>query len=134
VVSNLSKLDFSASLIKLISSFLTNREFCVSVEGEMSTPRLMQAGVSQGSVLSPTLFNMYINNAPQTICAHLPLFANDTCLYVAESKEGYVLRKLQRGLNSMSEWSKRCNIKINNTRHKGSTSLSQSDRLSLFLQ
>jgi retron-type reverse transcriptase len=62
----LSKLEFSTSLIKLIGSSLSQRKFRVSVEGEMSTPRVMQTGVPQGSVLSPTLFNMYINDAPQT--------------------------------------------------------------------
>jgi hypothetical protein len=61
---NLSKVEFSASLIKLISYFLSNRKFSVSVKGEMSTPRIMQAGISQGSVLSPTLFHMYINYTP----------------------------------------------------------------------
>jgi hypothetical protein len=35
----LSKMHFSISLIKLISSFLSNRKFRVSDEGEMSTPR-----------------------------------------------------------------------------------------------
>jgi hypothetical protein len=54
----LSKLEFSTSLIKLIGSFLSQRKFRVSVEGEMLTPRVMQAGVPQGTVLSPTLFNM----------------------------------------------------------------------------
>jgi hypothetical protein len=34
----LSKMDFSASLIKLISSFLSNKKFSVPVEDEMSTP------------------------------------------------------------------------------------------------
>jgi hypothetical protein len=41
----LSKLQFSTNLIKLISSFLSQRNYRVSVEGEMSTPRYMQAGV-----------------------------------------------------------------------------------------
>jgi retron-type reverse transcriptase len=59
----LSKLEFSTNIIKLLSSFLSQRNFKVSVEGVMSTPREMQAGVPQGSVLSPTLFNMYINDA-----------------------------------------------------------------------
>jgi hypothetical protein len=54
----LSKLEFSKSLTKLIGSFLSERKFRVSVEGELSTPREMQAGVPQGSVLSPTLFNL----------------------------------------------------------------------------
>jgi hypothetical protein len=56
---NLSKLEFSARIIKLISSFLSNRKFRVSVKGEKSTPREIQAGVPQGSVLSPTLYSIY---------------------------------------------------------------------------
>jgi hypothetical protein len=51
----LSKLNSSIRIIKLISSFLLQQKFRVSAEGEMSTPRCMQAGVPQGSDLSPTL-------------------------------------------------------------------------------
>jgi hypothetical protein len=57
----LLKLKFSTSLIKLIGSFLSQRKFKISVEGEMSTLRVVQAGVPQGLVLYPTPFNMYIN-------------------------------------------------------------------------
>jgi hypothetical protein len=80
----------------------------------MSTPREMKAGVPQGSVLSPILYNFYINDSPppQTICVNLALFSDDTCLYVTELKEGYILRKLQRCLNSMAARCERWNIKI----------------------
>jgi hypothetical protein len=61
----LSKLEFSVTMIKLISSFLSQRKFILSVEGEMSTAREMQAGVPQGSVLPPTLCSMYINHTPK---------------------------------------------------------------------
>jgi hypothetical protein len=54
----LFKSEFPISLIKLIGSFLSQREFRVSVEGEMSTARVMQAGVQQVSVLS-LLFSIF---------------------------------------------------------------------------
>jgi hypothetical protein len=55
----LSKLEFSTSLIKLISSFFTQRELSVSVKGEK-----VQEGVPHGSVLSSELYSMYINDTP----------------------------------------------------------------------
>jgi hypothetical protein len=84
----LSKLECSTSLIKLISSFLSQRKFIVSVEREMSTPREMRAGLPQSSVLSPTLYNMYIrvNYAPQAPDVYLALFADDSCLYATDRK------------------------------------------------
>jgi hypothetical protein len=61
----------------------------------------MQAGVPEGSVLFLTLG------------VNLTLFADDTCLYETERTEVYVLRKVQRGLNSMSAWCERWYIKTN---------------------
>jgi hypothetical protein len=85
----LLKLEFSINLIKLLGSFLSQRKFRVSVKGEMSTPRVIKAGVPQGSVLSPTLFKIYINDAPQTRSFHLALFADDSCLYATDRRGGF---------------------------------------------
>jgi hypothetical protein len=109
----LSKLQFATNLIKLINSYLTNRKFRVSVEGELYTPREIQAGVPQGSVLAPTRYSLYINDTPRTQGVHLALFADDTCLYATDRRESYVLRKLQRGLNAREEWCEKWNIEIN---------------------
>jgi hypothetical protein len=80
----LSKMHFLTSFIKLISSFLSNRKFRVSVEGEMSTPREIKAGVPQGSVLSPPLYSLSINDAAQSPGVYLALFADDTCIYCTD--------------------------------------------------
>jgi hypothetical protein len=79
----------------------------------MSTPRDIQAGVTHGSVLYPTLYSIYINNTAQTPGVYLRLLPDDTCIYAKDRKGGYVLRKLQRGLTAIETWCERWNIKIN---------------------
>jgi hypothetical protein len=73
----------------------------------------MDAGVPQGSVLSPALYNLYINDTLQATNLHLALFADDTSLYAADRKEGYIVRKLQRGLDTLVALCECWNIKIN---------------------
>jgi hypothetical protein len=53
---------------------------------DTTTLREMQACVPQGTVLSTTLYNLYINGAPQSNGVHLALFADDTCLYATDRK------------------------------------------------
>jgi hypothetical protein len=55
----LPNLKFSARLIKLITPFFHN-EYSVLVEGEMTMTRYMKAG----SVLSHTVYNLYIHDSP----------------------------------------------------------------------
>jgi hypothetical protein len=78
--------NFTLPLIKLINSFLSQRKFTVPVEGELSTPREIPAGVPHGSVLSPTLYSLCINDMPQTPGVYLGLSADDTCMYATDSK------------------------------------------------
>jgi hypothetical protein len=97
----LSELQFSTILVKLIASFLTNRKFKVSVEGELSLPRKVAAGVPQVSVLAQVLHSLYINDAPTAPGTHLALFNDNTCIYATEKYERRVFNKLQRGLTAM---------------------------------
>jgi hypothetical protein len=63
-----------------------------------------------------TEFTCYVeerNDTPQTPGVSLALFADDTCLYATDRKEGYVLTKIQSGLNCMAAWCERWNIKVN---------------------
>jgi hypothetical protein len=90
-------------------------------------PKEMEAGVLQGSVLSLTLYNMYINDASQAPGVYLALFAYDTCLYVTDRKGGFVVRKLQRCLSSVETCFEHWNIKINEEKTQG-TYLATEDR------
>jgi hypothetical protein len=97
----------------LISCFLSQRKFRVSVEREICMPREAQASVRQGADLSPTLYSIYINDTPRTPDVYLGLFAGDTCVKASDHKEGYVLRKRQWGLSAIEKWWERFNIETN---------------------
>jgi hypothetical protein len=56
LLCKLSKLEFSTSVIKLISSFLSQRKFRVSVEGEI--------GIYATIYATPWIHNLYINDTP----------------------------------------------------------------------
>ncbi|GFS92329.1 probable RNA-directed DNA polymerase from transposon BS [Trichonephila clavipes] len=67
----LIRLDFPAPLIKSIHSFLSHRSFRVRVDRILSSPRPIRSGLPQGSLSSPLLFTLYVNDIPQTDSSHL---------------------------------------------------------------
>jgi hypothetical protein len=107
---NYQKWKFHPIYLNLLAHLFRKENSRVSVEGEMSTLRDMEAGVPQDFILFLTLYNLYINDIPQTAGVNLALVADDTSLYVTEHREGYVLRKLLSGLKSMTDWCKQWNI------------------------
>jgi hypothetical protein len=95
------QMQFSTSIIKLISSFLSDKKFRGLVQSKMFTLR-----ITQRSVLSPSKYAFYIYNPPETPGVHLGPFVEAT-----DCKEDYFLRKLQSGLTSIASCCGSWNIK-----------------------
>ena len=71
------------SLTARFSSYLPGRTQNISVNDTISEPMTIQFGVSEGSVLSPLLFIMYINNLPLAVRAcSMELYADDTLTFL----------------------------------------------------
>ena len=65
----------------LISSFLAKRQHLVVLDGKSSQEYPVNAGVSQGSILGPTLFLLYINVLRDNFICNIAIYADDTTLY-----------------------------------------------------
>ena len=68
-------------LLCLLMDFLKNRRQRVVLNGQFSSWTKVNAGVSQGSILGPLLFLIYISDLPNGLQSNPKLFANDTSLF-----------------------------------------------------
>ena len=77
LLAKLPAYGFTPSFCKLISSFLSNRFISVVVDGATSASFPVSSGVPQGSVLSPTLFLLFINDLLHATASDVHSFADD---------------------------------------------------------
>lgn len=108
-----SKAGISKPMVKTIYHFLDQRSFRVRVGNKLSTDRPLAAGVPQGSVLGPTIYNIYTHDIPEEEYLEKALFADDTAVITQSRDLKLAVRNLQTNLNILTEWFKKWKIAIN---------------------
>ena len=81
LLHKLKSYGISSQIFGLISSFLSNRQLRVVLDGKSSQEYRVNAGVPQGSILGPTFFLLYINDLPDNVICNIGIYADDTTLY-----------------------------------------------------
>lgn len=61
-------------------TFLHNRRFHVTLNQKTSRWRNQKNGLSHGSVLAPTLYNIYTNDQPRPTITRQFIYADDTAV------------------------------------------------------
>ena len=109
------RLEIPAYLGKWITNYLDSRTFSVRINDSFSQSTPILAGVPQGSVLGPLLFNIFFNDVVD--CQASPhieqaLFADDVAAWTKAFKLQHIQSRLQNQLNNMAQWTSKWRTKL----------------------
>ena len=100
----LETFGISGNLVKLFQNFLSNTLQRVVLNAQLSKWAPLLAGATQGSILGPLLFLIYINDLPENLESSAKLFADDTSLFLTVCDSSDSANLLNDDLKKISKW------------------------------
>ena len=93
-------------MFNFIRNILSDRTFKVKTDDTLSDNNILENGTPQGSIISPTLFNIMIDdlfeNIPDNI--HTSQFADDGALWTSSNNINKATKTIQKALDTISKW------------------------------
>ena len=121
-------------LLRFVRSLLTYRRFCLKINGVRSTSRPVVAGVPKGAMVSPTLFNCYLQDVPRRPPdVDIAEFADDTALISASHRTSAIHRRLQVASNSYVRYFQKWKVHVNGAKFKATLLTRKTTTVLLFL-
>ena len=116
-MKDLHDIGLRGRLPNFISSFLSDRSFNVRIGYTLSDTFKQKQGVPQGSILSPTLFNIKIKNIVKCVNdTDSSLYVDDFGIFYRSKNMENIEFRLQRCLNKVETWATENGFKFSKTK------------------
>ena len=103
LIQKLFNITQDSTLCRVIQNLLSKRRFYVELNNERSRWRLQKNGLPQGSVISPTLFNIYTNDQPVHDGTRSFIYAYDLCITAQFPTFSLVESTIEEALGELTE-------------------------------
>lgn len=105
--------NFPSNIIKIVNSFIKQRQFRVRCGDALSNICPVPWGVPQGSVLSPSLYIFYIHDIPLHDNTSLKLYADDSLVHVQDRNIMTITKAIDEASQKIISYYNKWKIKIN---------------------
>ena len=118
LVQKLNNIGIRGPANDWIKSYLSDRTQQVVIGSVKSSTQNINRGIPQGSCLSPTLFNCYINDLPNNNIPNTRfiLYAGDTNILITSKNRSNLPKNSISGIEHVSNWCENNGIKLNNNK------------------
>jgi len=101
----LKNLGLTDNVFNFINNFLTDRSIQVKVGNAVSQKYILDNGTAQGSIISPLLYLIMINDLPNSLQdVESSLFADDSCIFKLGKNLKHINILLKNNLNRLCDW------------------------------
>ncbi|KAG8231289.1 hypothetical protein J437_LFUL006945 [Ladona fulva] len=114
LLENLKQYGIVGTFINWFSSYLLNRNSRVKLSDSYSDHYIINYWVPQGSILGPTLLNLYLNDMPNIVMNSTVIqYADDSLLLIAHNSKRKAEEMLQYDFNLILNWAHDRELVIN---------------------
>jgi ribonuclease HI/exonuclease III len=120
VIIKMQTMGIGGRMLRWVDNFLTDRYIQVKVNGVLSGFKYVENGTPQGSVISPTIFNIAVSDLPTVLSkTKISQFADDIAIWKSNRNIPFLVKQVQQDLDAICGWCRKWGFNLSPAKSTG---------------